>query len=152
VSLIKRLNKLYVSSEIQKWEIILNAKKGYQIVITLMSLVEKISSDLINAMKVKDKVASEAIRNAKTAFVLARAEKVVDTLQSIEDELKIIQNFVRQSREPKCNKVNLFAYAPFCNHIFHTKNGAKYCLSKIRYFSKTRHSHVSHKSIFPTLR
>ena len=40
-----------------------------------MSLAEKISSDLITAMKSKDKVALEAIRAAKTAFVLARSEK-----------------------------------------------------------------------------
>jgi uncharacterized protein YqeY len=38
-----------------------------------MSLTEKISSDLITAMKAKDKIALEAIRAAKTAFVLARA-------------------------------------------------------------------------------
>jgi len=36
-----------------------------------MSLTEKIASDLITAMKAKDKVALEAIRAAKTAFTLA---------------------------------------------------------------------------------
>jgi uncharacterized protein YqeY len=36
-----------------------------------MSLAEKIASDLINAMKAKDKVVLEAIRAAKTAFILA---------------------------------------------------------------------------------
>ena len=40
-----------------------------------MSLAEKIASDLINAMKAKDKVALEAIRAAKTAFILAKSEK-----------------------------------------------------------------------------
>jgi hypothetical protein len=63
-----------------------------------MSLTEKISADLITAMKAKDKVALEAIRAAKTAFTLARAEKGADTL-SAEEELKIIQKLVKQRRE-----------------------------------------------------
>ncbi len=64
-----------------------------------MSLTEKISSDLIIAMKAKDKVVLEAIRAAKTAFVLARAEKGADAVLSSEDELKIIQKLVKQRRE-----------------------------------------------------
>ena len=64
-----------------------------------MSLTEKISSDLINAMKSRDKVALEAIRAAKTAFTLARTEKSGDTVLSPEEELKIIQKLVRQRRE-----------------------------------------------------
>jgi len=64
-----------------------------------MSLSEKIASDLINAMKAKDKVALEAIRAAKTAFVLARAEKGAESVLSPEEELKIIQKLVKQRRE-----------------------------------------------------
>jgi uncharacterized protein YqeY len=64
-----------------------------------MSLAEKISSDLINAMKAKDKVALEAIRAAKTAFVLAKSEKGADAVLSAEDELKIIQKLVKQRLE-----------------------------------------------------
>jgi uncharacterized protein YqeY len=64
-----------------------------------MSLTEKISSDLINAMKSRDKVALEAIRAAKTAFIIARTEKSGDTVLSAEDELKIIQKLVKQRRE-----------------------------------------------------
>jgi uncharacterized protein YqeY len=64
-----------------------------------MSLTEKISSDLINAMKAKDKVVLEAVRAAKTAFVLARAEKGADAVLSVEEELKIIQKLVKQRRE-----------------------------------------------------
>ena len=64
-----------------------------------MSLAEKIASDLINAMKAKDKVALEAIRAAKTAFILARSEKGADAVLSVEDELKIIQKLVKQRRE-----------------------------------------------------
>ena len=64
-----------------------------------MSLTEKIASDLMNAMKAKDKVALEAIRAAKTAFVLARSEKGADAVLSAEDELKIIQKLVKQRSE-----------------------------------------------------
>ena len=64
-----------------------------------MSLTDKISGDLITAMKAKDKVALEAIRAAKTAFVLARAEKGADSALSAEEEIKIIQKLVKQRRE-----------------------------------------------------
>ena len=64
-----------------------------------MSLTEKIASDLIAAMKAKDKVVLEAIRAAKTAFTLARTEKNGDTVLTPEDELKIIQKLVKQRRE-----------------------------------------------------
>jgi uncharacterized protein YqeY len=50
-------------------------------------------------MKAKDKISLEAIRAAKTAFVLARTEKGGDTVLSPEDELKIIQKLVKQRRE-----------------------------------------------------
>ena len=59
-----------------------------------MSLAEKIASDLINAMKTKDKVALEAIRAAKTAFILAKSEKGANTTMTSEDELKIIQKLM----------------------------------------------------------
>jgi uncharacterized protein len=64
-----------------------------------MSLTEKIASDLITAMKAKDKVVLEAMRAAKTAFTLARTEKSGDTVLTPEEELKIIQKLVKQRRE-----------------------------------------------------
>ena len=64
-----------------------------------MTLTEKISTDLIAAMKAKDKVALEAIRAAKTALTLSRAEKGADSVLTGEDELKIIQKLVKQRRE-----------------------------------------------------
>jgi uncharacterized protein len=64
-----------------------------------MSLTEKISSDLITAMKAKDKVVLEAIRAAKTAFTLARSDKGADSVLTTEEELKIIQKLVKQRRE-----------------------------------------------------
>jgi uncharacterized protein YqeY len=64
-----------------------------------MSLTEKISADLIAAMKSKDKVALEAIRAAKTAFILAKSEKGADSVLTADEELKIIQKLVKQRRE-----------------------------------------------------
>jgi hypothetical protein len=64
-----------------------------------MSLTEKISSDLITAMKTRDKVSLEAIRAAKTAFVLARSEKGAESVLTAQEELKIIQKLVKQRRE-----------------------------------------------------
>jgi uncharacterized protein YqeY len=64
-----------------------------------MSLTEKVSADLISAMKSKDKVALEAFRAAKTAFTLARAEKGADSVLTPDEELKIIQKLVKQRRE-----------------------------------------------------
>jgi len=64
-----------------------------------MSLAEKIASDLINAMKAKDKIALEAIRAAKTAFILAKSEKGANSVLTPEEELKIVQKLVKQRRE-----------------------------------------------------
>ena len=64
-----------------------------------MSLTEKISSDLISAMKAKDKIVLEALRAAKTAFTLARSDKGAGSVLTAEEELKIIQKLVKQRRE-----------------------------------------------------
>jgi len=64
-----------------------------------MSLTEKISADLITAMKAKDTLALEAIRAAKTAFILAKSEKGADSVLTAEEELKIIQKLVKQRKE-----------------------------------------------------
>jgi hypothetical protein len=63
-----------------------------------MSLTEKISTDLISAMKSGDKTALEAIRAAKTAFLLAKSEKGQEALTS-DEELKVIQKLVKQRKE-----------------------------------------------------
>lgn len=65
----------------------------------IMSLLDKITADLKDAMKSKDKVALEALRAAKTAFTLARTEKSADTQLSEAEELKIIQKLVKQRKD-----------------------------------------------------
>jgi uncharacterized protein YqeY len=64
-----------------------------------MSLTEKISADIIAAMKGGNKIALEAIRAAKTAFLLAKSEKGSNAILSPDEELKIIQKLVKQRRE-----------------------------------------------------
>ena len=64
-----------------------------------MSLTEQISKDLIEAMKSKDKIALEAVRAAKTAFILARTDKGAEAVLTADEELKIIQKLVKQRRE-----------------------------------------------------
>ncbi|MCU0461065.1 MAG: GatB/YqeY domain-containing protein [Bacteroidales bacterium] len=63
-----------------------------------MTLTEKISADLIAAMKGGEKVALEAIRAAKTAFLLAKSEKGQEALTA-DEELKVIQKLVKQRKE-----------------------------------------------------
>jgi uncharacterized protein YqeY len=64
-----------------------------------MTLTEKISADIKEAMKSKDKVALEAVRAAKTAFTLARTNKGADALLTEDEELQIIQKLVKQRKD-----------------------------------------------------
>ncbi len=64
-----------------------------------MSLSEKIATDLMAAMKAQDKGSLEALRAAKTAFILARSERGQDTVLTKEEEIKIIQKLVKQRKE-----------------------------------------------------
>jgi hypothetical protein len=64
-----------------------------------MSLTEKIASDLMAAMKAQDKGKLEALRAAKTAFIMAKAERGPDTVLSADEEIKIIQKLVKQRKE-----------------------------------------------------
>ena len=64
-----------------------------------MTLTERINGDILTAMKSKDKVALEALRAAKTAFIMARAETGHETVLTPQEELKIILKLVKQRRE-----------------------------------------------------
>jgi uncharacterized protein len=64
-----------------------------------MSLTERIAADLIAAMKNREKVALEAVRAAKTAFILAKSAKGADSVLTSDEELKIIQKLVKQRKE-----------------------------------------------------
>jgi len=64
-----------------------------------MSLTDQIAADLIAAMKAKDTAKLEALRAAKTAFILARSEKGAGSQLNPEEELKTIQKLVKQRKE-----------------------------------------------------
>jgi len=64
-----------------------------------MTLTETIAADLMKAMKGNDKVALEALRAAKTSFLLAKSEKGQDAVLSPDEELKIMGKLVKQRRE-----------------------------------------------------
>jgi uncharacterized protein YqeY len=64
-----------------------------------MSLYEQIAGDLMAAMKAQDKGILEALRAAKTAFIIAKSEKGADAVLSSEEEIRIIQKLVKQRRE-----------------------------------------------------
>ena len=64
-----------------------------------MSLTEKIASDLMAAMKAQDKGKLEALRAAKTAFIMAKSDRGSDTVLTAEEEIKIIQKLVKQRKE-----------------------------------------------------
>ena len=62
-----------------------------------MDLFERVSEDIKNAMKAKDKVALETLRNVKKFFLEAKtAPGANDTLT---DALKIVQKLVKQGKD-----------------------------------------------------
>ncbi len=64
-----------------------------------MSLVERINNDIKEAMKAKDKVKLDAIRNVKSQILLAQTEKGASAELSEDAEIKIIQKLVKQRKE-----------------------------------------------------
>lgn len=64
-----------------------------------MALFEQISEDIKSAMKARDKVALEALRNIKKVFLEAKtAPGANDTLEDV-DALKILQKLAKQGKE-----------------------------------------------------
>lgn len=64
-----------------------------------MDLFEQVSEDIKNAMKAKDKVALETLRNVKKFFLEAKtAPGANDTLMDA-DALKIMQKLVKQPKD-----------------------------------------------------
>ncbi len=64
-----------------------------------MDLFDKVSEDIKNAMKAKDKVALETLRNVKKCFLEAKtAPGANDTLLDA-DALKIMQKLVKQGKD-----------------------------------------------------
>lgn len=64
-----------------------------------MSISEKISEDLKQAMKQRQKEKLEALRAVKTAFTLAKTEKGAGAELNNAEELKILQKLVKQRKD-----------------------------------------------------
>ncbi|MDH6303368.1 uncharacterized protein YqeY [Parabacteroides sp. PF5-5] len=64
-----------------------------------MDLFEKVSEDIKNAMKAKDKVALESLRNIKKYFLEAKTAPGANDELSDDAALKIIQKLVKQGKD-----------------------------------------------------
>ena len=64
-----------------------------------MGLFEKVSEEIKNAMKAKDKVALETLRNVKKVFLEAKTAPGADDTLSDADALKLIQKLVKQGKD-----------------------------------------------------
>lgn len=71
-----------------------------------MALFEQVSEDIKNAMKERDKVALDTLRNIKKVFLEAKtAPGANDTLEDA-DALKIIQKLAKQGKESAQTYIN----------------------------------------------
>ena len=64
-----------------------------------MSLFDKVSDDIKNAMQAKDKVALETLRNVKKFFLEAKTAPGANDTLSDADALKIMQKLVKQGKD-----------------------------------------------------
>lgn len=64
-----------------------------------MDLFEKVSEDIKNAMKAKDKVALETLRNVKKNFLEAKTAPGANDTLTDADALKLIQKLVKQGKD-----------------------------------------------------
>ena len=64
-----------------------------------MDLFEKVNEDIKTAMKAKDKVALDALRNVKKVFLEAKTAPGANDTLSDADALKIIQKLVKQGKD-----------------------------------------------------
>lgn len=64
-----------------------------------MDLFEKVSEDIKNAMKAKDKVALETLRNVKKVFLEAKTAPGANDTLTDANALKLIQKLVKQGKD-----------------------------------------------------
>ena len=70
-----------------------------------MDLFEKVSEDIKTAMKAKDKVALETLRNVKKVFLEAKTAPGANDTLSDADALKIIQKLAKTPLKAMYSKV-----------------------------------------------
>jgi uncharacterized protein YqeY len=65
----------------------------------MMSLFDKVSEDIKNAMKAKDKVALDTLRNVKKYFLEAKTAPGANDILADADAVKIIQKLVKEGKD-----------------------------------------------------
>lgn len=64
-----------------------------------MNLFDTVSEDLKKAMKAKDKIALQTLRNVKKAFIEAKTQTGASDILADEEALRIIQKLVKQGKD-----------------------------------------------------
>lgn len=64
-----------------------------------MDIFEKVSEDIKNAMKAKDKIALETLRNVKKVFLEAKTAPGANDTLTDADAMKLIQKLVKQGKD-----------------------------------------------------
>ncbi len=64
-----------------------------------MDLFERVSGDIKNAMKAKDRVALETLRNVKKVFLEAKTAPGANDTLADADALKLLQKLVKQGKD-----------------------------------------------------
>lgn len=64
-----------------------------------MDLFERVSEDIKNAMRAKDKVALETLRNVKKVFLEAKTAPGANDTLTDADALKLLQKLVKQGKD-----------------------------------------------------
>ena len=75
-----------------------------------MDLFDQVSEDIKNAMKAKDKVALETLRNIKKFFLEAKTAPGANDILTDDAALKIIQKLVKQGKTRYIGISNCFAW------------------------------------------
>lgn len=64
-----------------------------------MSLFDQVSADIVTAMKARDKVSLEALRNVKKSFLEAKTAPGANDTLTDDTALKLIQKLVKQGKD-----------------------------------------------------
>ena len=103
-----------------------------------MSLFDKISEDIKNAMKAKDKVALETLRNVKKVFLEAKTAPGANDTLTDDAALKIIQKLAKQGKDTKIS-----------NKIIPVQSGIILCIAALR--QHTTSTCLVHKNVLKYL-
>lgn len=64
-----------------------------------MSILERMQADIVQAMKAKDQATLSTLRMLKSAFMEAKTAKSKDAVLSADEEIEILQRYVKKRRE-----------------------------------------------------